>query len=626
MSSMNVVDIKMTEKEKKEEAEKQKREEDKLNEVTPEDLLWLELLKTLDKLEKGVDGDLSALGRATRNINKFRKRLPLTTWVRIAHTVIPTNYKQEFVDLLKLFITDLAQEEVQLISNLAAVSLEDAQSKLDSNTGDVFQTLMDLIAEKEKLAKIEIKKKQEQLKKERLEREKKKDTTTVASSKEEGGEDSKMEDKTEDKKAMDVDDTTDDTKEKEEDAADEIKITLMPLRDASNPRKFYPETYVFLQLLIALELYDRGEYSLSVDVLFGLIGFCKESNRRTSDLLSSRLYQFYALCQQRMGKNTFDNAFRLFLFDNYSVACLQQNENAQAILIVLILQCYVSNSLYNLAHKFVEKAEFPSSAESQYFARYHFYRGCIDCVELNYSDSLYHLEQSIRRAPQTGAYGFKIASTRWLIVIQLLMGDIPDRNVFKPRFDGNDRNNPQLNEAFAPFLRITQCVREGDLKRYEGVLNEYRQLFIECGLSKILLRLRHNVIKTGLRKINKSYSAISLQDVANKLALASADNAYFIVAKAIRDGVIQAKIDYRNKYLQSTQSQDIYATTQVYKNYAQRTKFCLQIRNNAVKNLRYPPKDDEDHEKEKKEEDEFVSPEEIAQMIQKHFEEEDDED
>eukprot|EP01083_Nonionella_stella_P174112 602643_1 len=92
----------------------------------------------------------------------------LTIWDRIAHTIIPTTYKQEFVDVMKLFITDLAQEEVQLISNLAAVSLEDAQSKLDSNTGDVFQTLMDLIAEKEKLTKIEIKK-QEQLKKERSE-------------------------------------------------------------------------------------------------------------------------------------------------------------------------------------------------------------------------------------------------------------------------------------------------------------------------------------------------------------------------------------------------------------------------------------------------------------------------
>eukprot|EP01083_Nonionella_stella_P234608 825741_1 len=67
---------------------------------------------------------------------------------------------------------------------------------------------------------------------------------------------------------------------------DEIKITLMPLRDARNGRKFYPETYVFLQLLIALELYDRGEYSLFVDVLFRLIGFCKESKRITNNNIS----------------------------------------------------------------------------------------------------------------------------------------------------------------------------------------------------------------------------------------------------------------------------------------------------------------------------------------------------
>jgi len=59
------------------------------------------------------------------------------------------------------------------------------------------------------------------------------------------------------------------------------------------------------------------------------------------------------------------------------------------------------------------------------------------------------------------------------------------------------------------------------------------------------------VIKTGLRKINKSYSKISLQDIANKLSLSSAKNAYFIVSKAIRDNVINAKIDYMNKYVES---------------------------------------------------------------------------
>ena len=126
-----------------------------------------EILKTLDKLEKGVEGDLSSLGRATRNLNRFRKRFPSTTWVRILHTIIPANYRQEFGELLSRFIADIPSQEIALISKLAGVSPEDATSKMKELNGDVFASVMAFIAEKEKMAKIEIKKKQDELKKER---------------------------------------------------------------------------------------------------------------------------------------------------------------------------------------------------------------------------------------------------------------------------------------------------------------------------------------------------------------------------------------------------------------------------------------------------------------------------
>merc|ERR1712130_180187 len=90
----------------------------------------------------------------------------------------------------------------------------------------------------------------------------------------------------------------DDKKEKAED----IKISLIPLKDREKKRKFYPETYIFLQLLISLELYDRNIYKLSLEILERLILFTKQQNRRTSDLLSSRLYQFYVVCTQREKK------------------------------------------------------------------------------------------------------------------------------------------------------------------------------------------------------------------------------------------------------------------------------------------------------------------------------------
>merc|ERR1712115_549566 len=106
----------------------------------------------------------------------------------------------------------------------------------------------------------------------------------------------------------------------------------------------------------------------------------------------------------------------------------------------------------------------------------------------------------------------------------------------------------------------------------------------------------------------------------------SEDNAYFIVSKAIRDGVISAKIDYQNRFVESADTVDVYSTSQPYTDYAQRIKFCLEIRNQAVKNLRYPPREEDEEEKKKRKEaeDDDVTPEEIAEMIQKQFEEEDD--
>ena len=64
-------------------------------------------------------------------------------------------------------------------------------------------------------------------------------------------------------------------------------------------------------------------------------------------------------------------------------------------------------------------------------------------------------------------------------------------------------------------------------------------------------RLRHNVIKTGIRMISLSYSRISLADIAMKLQLDSPQDAEYIIAKAIRDGVIEASLDHQDGYMQS---------------------------------------------------------------------------
>ena len=70
-------------------------------------------------------------------------------------------------------------------------------------------------------------------------------------------------------------------------------------------------------------------------------------------------------------------------------------------------------------------------------------------------------------------------------------------------------------------------------------------------MSTSLFRLRHNVIKTGIKMISLSYSKISLKDISVKLHLGSEEDAEFIVAKAIRDGVIDATIDHIGRFVKS---------------------------------------------------------------------------
>src|SRR5689334_11056189 len=77
-----------------------------------------------------------------------------------------------------------------------------------------------------------------------------------------------------------------------------------------------------------------------------------------------------------------------------------------------------------------------------------------------------------------------------------------------------------------------------------------------------VVRLRHNVIKAGIRMISLSYSRISLRDICLKLRLDSEADAEYIVAKAIRDGVIDAVIDHENGYIQSKENADVYSTTE----------------------------------------------------------------
>ena len=137
------------------------------------------------------------------------------------------------------------------------------------------------------------------------------------------------------------------------------------------------------------------------------------------------------------------------------------------------------------------------------------------------------LNQALRKSPDV-AKGFKIQCQKIAIVVELLLGDIPNRQIFSDEF---------IFSNLFPYFRLIQVVLEGELQIFNNLVQQYKDRFQKDGLYIIILRLNQIVIRIGLRRISLAYSNISLRDVAAKLNI-PAEDVEFVVAKALRDNII----------------------------------------------------------------------------------------
>jgi 26S proteasome regulatory subunit N3 len=160
------------------------------------------------------------------------------------------------------------------------------------------------------------------------------------------------------------------------------------------------------------------------------------------------------------------------------------------------------------------------------------------------------------------------------------MGEIPERRTF---------NQIETREVLRPYFYLTQAVRNGDLQVFNQCMESYGGAFKADKNFTLVQRLSHNVLKTGLRKLSLAYSRIAIMDIATKLRLPSAASAEYVCAKAIRDGVIDARIDHENGWLITGDIVDLYTSEEPQKAFHKRIAFCLDVHNEAVKSMRYPP-------------------------------------
>merc|ERR1712013_143458 len=109
-------------------------------------------------------------------------------------------------------------------------------------------------------------------------------------------------------------------------------------------------------------------------------------------------------------------------------------------------------------------------------------------MQLDYSEAHKHLLQSARKAPQNSAAGFKQHVAKLSVTVDLLLGNIPERQTFVAA---------EVKQSLAPYLQLTQAVKTGDVGRFDNVVKKFAAQFQADFTYSLIVRLHHNVVKTN---------------------------------------------------------------------------------------------------------------------------------
>ncbi|KAG8162511.1 hypothetical protein KVR01_008276 [Diaporthe batatas] len=350
-------------------------------------------------------------------------------------------------------------------------------------------------------------------------------------------------------------------------------------------KEVIPEIDIFLGILIQVYLFDSKQFQHGAQFSSYLSDRIRTLNRRTLDSLSAKVYFYYSLFCENIAPlppspQSPIVALRPTLLAALRTAVLRKDIDIQASVIVLLLRNYLLMSHISQADLLVSHTQFPENAANNQVARFLYYLGRIRAIQLRYTEAHEHLTAATRKAPSSlCALGFSQTATKLLMVVELLMGDIPDRATFRVA---------STEQALHPYFLLVQAVRVGNLEDFETTIADHADTFRRDGTYTLILRLRQNVIKTGIRMMSLSYSRISLRDICIRLHLGSEESAEYIVAKAIRDGVIEATLDREHGFMKSKETGDIYATREPTEAFHDRIRACLALHDESVKAMRFP--------------------------------------
>jgi 26S proteasome regulatory subunit N3 len=327
------------------------------------------------------------------------------------------------------------------------------------------------------------------------------------------------------------------------------------------------EVELYLSVLVVMHLVHQKRLDEAISLIQSQL---PKATTRTAQPLLAKLFFYLSFAQEVKGEIN-EHPYQKW----YREACLRHDSYSQATLLNVILRILILRNQVDSARQLAEKTEFPSAAPHAEVARNQYYIGRIAALQLNYSQALTHLTQAMRKAPEKTAAGFKLTVQKLSVLVELLTGEVPSRKTLV--------TTPGLQ----PYIELVSAVRLGELEHFQSAVDKHAEVFKRDLNMSLVLRLRHLVIKSGLRRINIAYSAINLHDVSHKLGL-PIEGTEFIVAKAIRDGTIEASIEHEEGVLRSKPLVDHYQTNEPQAAFSRRIAFCLELRNDAVRGMQFP--------------------------------------
>ncbi|CAE7887272.1 psmD3, partial [Symbiodinium sp. KB8] len=235
----------------------------------------------------------------------------------------------------------------------------------------------------------------------------------------------------------------------------------------------------YMQYLILTGLVRNGSYDAAIALSTDLLSLLDKIGKRCTSHLFARAYEIFSLAHERKGSY---DSIRPTLMAAYQAATNRHDDFSKATLLNLLLRNYLEFHMVEQARKLIDNTTVSETVSNNQRVRYLFYRGRIEAIQLDYSDAFATLTEAIRKAPSNTALGFRVLVQKFAIIVQMLMGEIPERSIFKhPEMKGHLHPYLQLTQvrSYVDFLqwgrltRILQAVNGGDTRNYEEIVQRH---------------------------------------------------------------------------------------------------------------------------------------------------------